>query len=182
MTDARAPPGPPDRRPAGLELPRPCPARPAPAGGGPRTPLAAPAPTSSACCSWTSATGPCTPTGRRRPTLAVASLRLVAGRHPDDRALAELVGRPVHPERRVHRPCGPGIRVRTCTSGSKSLAPSGGRHPGAGLREPVPARHRGPAPDRRYTAEPGTPSDAALRLLAATAAPAEPGLPALDPR
>ncbi|MEU7408816.1 helix-turn-helix transcriptional regulator [Streptomyces sp. NPDC042638] len=104
--------------------------------------------------------------------LAVASLRLVAGRHPDDRALAELIGRlsilsdeftalwARHP-------------VRTCTSGRKSL-----HHPEVGPLElsfenlTLP----GSAGQRliTYTAEPGTPSDAALRLLASTAAPALP--------
>ncbi|CAM5365151.1 MULTISPECIES: helix-turn-helix transcriptional regulator [Streptomyces] len=110
--------------------------------------------------------------------LAVASLRLVAGRHPDDRALAELIG---HLSIRSDEFTALWARhpVRTCASGSKSL-----RHPAVGTLElsfenlclPGPAGQRLIA----YTAAPGTPSDAALRLLAGTTAPAEPGLPALD--
>ncbi|MEU6505195.1 helix-turn-helix transcriptional regulator [Streptomyces sp. NPDC046942] len=116
--------------------------------------------------------------------LAVASLRLVAGRHPEDRALAELVGElsiqsgefgalwARHP-------------VRTCTSGGKTL-----RHPAVGALElsfenlciPGPSGQRLIA----YTAEPGSPSDAGLRLLASTTGPAEAhpvtGEPAGDPR
>ncbi|QMU71417.1 helix-turn-helix transcriptional regulator [Streptacidiphilus sp. P02-A3a] len=100
--------------------------------------------------------------------LAVASLRLVAGRHPDDRALAELVGQLTmksdefaslwarHP-------------VRTCTSGVKRL-----RHPLVGTMElsfenliiPGSSGQRLIA----YTAEPGSPSEAALRLLPGAAA------------
>lgn len=95
--------------------------------------------------------------------LAVASLRLVAGRHPDDRSLAELIGQLAmscdefaslwarHP-------------VRTCTSGVKQL-----RHPLVGAMElsfenlviPGTSGQRLIA----YTAEPGSPSEAALRLL-----------------
>ncbi|UUU24176.1 helix-turn-helix transcriptional regulator [Streptomyces sp. DSM 40750] len=95
--------------------------------------------------------------------LSVASLRVIAGRHPDDRLLAELVGQLAvnstefaalwsrHP-------------VRTCTSGVKHL-----RHPLVGpltltfenLLVPGTSGHRLIA----YTAEPGSPSEAALRLL-----------------
>ncbi|GGS58159.1 MULTISPECIES: helix-turn-helix transcriptional regulator [Streptomyces] len=101
--------------------------------------------------------------------LAVAHLRLVAGRHPDDRALAELVGQLTmnsdefaalwarHP-------------VRTCTSGLKHL-----RHPLVGALElsfenlilPGTSGQRLIA----YTAEPGSPSEAALRLLGSATAP-----------
>lgn len=101
--------------------------------------------------------------------LAVAALRLVAGRHRDDRALAELVGRLTmnsdefaslwarHP-------------VRTCTSGVKCL-----RHPVVGEVElsfenlviPGTSGQRLIA----YTAEPGSPSETALRLLGSASAP-----------
>jgi transcriptional regulator with XRE-family HTH domain len=101
--------------------------------------------------------------------LAVAALRLVAGRHPDDRLLAELVGQLTmscdefaslwarHP-------------VRTCTSGVKYL-----RHPLVGAMElsfenliiPGTSGQRLIA----YTAEPGSPSEAALRLLGSATAP-----------
>ncbi|MFB0617044.1 helix-turn-helix transcriptional regulator [Streptomyces sp. AGS-58] len=104
--------------------------------------------------------------------LAVASLRLVSGRHPDDRALAELIGGlSIHSDEFTalwaRHP------VRTCTSGGKCL-----HHPVVG------ALHLsfenlclpGPAGQRliTYTAEPGTPSDAALRLLASTTTPPRP--------
>ncbi|UUU31711.1 helix-turn-helix transcriptional regulator [Streptomyces sp. CA-210063] len=99
--------------------------------------------------------------------LSVASLRVIAGRHPDDRALAELVGQLAvrsaefaalwsrHP-------------VRTCTSGVKHL-----RHPRVGpltltfenLLVPGTSGHRLIA----YTAEPGSPSEAALGLLGSRA-------------
>ncbi|WP_326660373.1 helix-turn-helix transcriptional regulator [Streptomyces canus] len=101
--------------------------------------------------------------------LAVAALRLVAGRHPDDRSLAELIGQLTmnsdefaslwaqHP-------------VRTCTSGVKHL-----RHPLVGAMElsfenlviPGTSGQRLIA----YTAEPGSPSEAALRLLGSATAP-----------
>ncbi|NIH83450.1 helix-turn-helix transcriptional regulator [Amycolatopsis granulosa] len=101
--------------------------------------------------------------------LAVASLRLIAGRHPDDRALAELVGQlsmnsdefaslwARHP-------------VRTCTSGVKHL-----NHPLVGAMAlnfenlVIPG-----AADQHliaYTAEPGSPSEAALRLLGSVTSP-----------
>ncbi|MFJ9778596.1 helix-turn-helix transcriptional regulator [Amycolatopsis sp. NPDC101161] len=102
--------------------------------------------------------------------LAVASLRLVAGRHHDDRALAELVGGLTmnsdefaklwarHP-------------VRTCTSGVKLLL-----HPVVGEVElsfenlviPGTSGQRLIA----YTAEPGSPSETALKLLGSASAPA----------
>ncbi|MFC1408749.1 helix-turn-helix transcriptional regulator [Streptacidiphilus sp. N1-12] len=101
--------------------------------------------------------------------LAVAALHLDAGRHREDRALAELVGRLTmscdefaalwarHP-------------VRTCTSGVKQL-----RHPLVGAMElsfenlviPGASGQRLIA----YTAEPGSPSEAALRLLGSATAP-----------
>ncbi|MFL6113258.1 MAG: helix-turn-helix transcriptional regulator [Catenulispora sp.] len=101
--------------------------------------------------------------------LAVASLRLVAGRHPDDRSLAELVGRLTmnsdefaalwarHP-------------VRTCTSGVKQL-----RHPMVGTLELSFENLVIPGSSGQhliaYTAEPGSPSEAALRLLGSATAP-----------
>lgn len=101
--------------------------------------------------------------------LAVASLRLVAGRHPDDRRLAELVGRLTvqcdeFASRWARHP------VRTCTSGTKQL-----RHPLVGVMDlsfenlviPGTSGQRLIA----YTAEPGSPSDAALRLLGSVTAP-----------
>lgn len=96
--------------------------------------------------------------------LAVASLRLVAGRHPDDQALAELI-RQLSLQSGEFTALWDRHPVRTCTSGSKSLL-----HPEAGALElsfenlciPGPSGQRLIA----YTAEPGSPSDAALRLLA----------------
>ncbi|MEU9440869.1 helix-turn-helix transcriptional regulator [Streptomyces sp. NPDC048304] len=95
--------------------------------------------------------------------LAVASLRLVAGRHADDRRLAELVGQLAvecdeFATRWARHP------VRTCTSGVKRL-----HHPLVGAMDlsfenlVIPGRS-----GQRliaYTAEPGSPSEAALRLL-----------------
>ncbi|MFF5468840.1 helix-turn-helix transcriptional regulator [Streptomyces achromogenes] len=110
--------------------------------------------------------------------LAVASLRLVAGRHPDDRALAELIGR-LSIQSEEFTALWARHPVRTCVSGTKSL-----RHPAVGALElgfenlclPGTAGQR----VITYTAEPGSPSDAALRLLAATAVPAaREDLPAL---
>ncbi|HET9382796.1 MAG TPA: helix-turn-helix transcriptional regulator [Streptomyces sp.] len=101
--------------------------------------------------------------------LAVASLRLVAGRHPDDRSLAELVGQLTmnsneFAARWARHP------VRTCTSGVKHL-----RHPLVGAMDlsfenlvlPGTSGQRLIA----YTAEPGSPSEAALRLLGSATAP-----------
>ncbi|KES05429.1 XRE family transcriptional regulator [Streptomyces toyocaensis] len=102
--------------------------------------------------------------------LAVASLRLVAGRHPDDRSLSELVGHMIinsqeFARRWARHP------VRTCTSGVKHL-----RHPLVGVMDlgfetlviPGTSGQRLIA----YTAEHGSPSDAALRLLGSTTTPA----------
>lgn len=101
--------------------------------------------------------------------LAVASLRLVAGRHSDDRSLAGLVGQLTmncdefaalwarHP-------------VRTCTSGVKYL-----RHPLVGSVELSFENLIIPGTSGQhlitYTAEPGSPSDAALRILGSATAP-----------
>ena len=101
--------------------------------------------------------------------LAVASLRLIAGRHPDDRRLTELVGQLTvqcdeFASRWARHP------VRTCTSGVKQL-----RHPLVGTMDlsfenlviPGSSGQRLIA----YTAEPGSPSEAALRLLGSATAP-----------
>ncbi|MFI7499165.1 helix-turn-helix transcriptional regulator [Streptomyces sp. NPDC049687] len=101
--------------------------------------------------------------------LGVASLRQVAGRHPHDRAIAELVGQLVmncdeFASRWARHP------VRTCTSGVKHL-----RHPLVGAMDlsfenlviPGTSGQRLIA----YTAAPGSPSEAALRLLGSATAP-----------
>lgn len=101
--------------------------------------------------------------------LGVASLRLVAGRYRHDRALAELVGQLAlnsaeFASRWARHP------VRTCTSGVKHL-----RHPLVGAMDlsfenlviPGASGQRLIA----YTAEPDSPSDAALRLLGSVTAP-----------
>ncbi|MFI9242224.1 helix-turn-helix transcriptional regulator [Streptomyces sp. NPDC053086] len=106
------------------------------------------------------------PDWKEEAHLAVASLRLVAGRHPDDRALAELIGR-LSIQSDEFTALWARHPVRTCTSGRKSL-----HHPTVGPLElsfenlslPGSAGRRLIA----YTAEPGSPSDAALRLLAST--------------
>ncbi len=95
---------------------------------------------------------------------AVASLRLVAGRHPEERALEELVG-----ELTVKSPEFASLwarhPVRNCVSGTKLL-----RHPEVGdlelefqaLQLPDDSGQRLLA----YTAPAGSASEAALRLLA----------------
>lgn len=101
--------------------------------------------------------------------LGVASLRLVAGRHPHDRPLAELIGQLTmncdeFASRWARHP------VRTCTSGVKHL-----RHPMVGPMDlsfenlviPGASGQRLIA----YTAEPDSPSEAALRLLGSVTAP-----------
>lgn len=96
--------------------------------------------------------------------LAVASLRLVAGRHPDDRRLAELIGQlamqsPEFASKWARHP------VRTCTSGVKHF-----RHPVVGAMELAFENLHTPGNSGQrmiaYSAEPRTPSEAALRLLA----------------
>ncbi|GAA3139185.1 helix-turn-helix transcriptional regulator [Planomonospora alba] len=100
-------------------------------------------------------------------TLAVASLRLTAGRHPDDRRLAELVGRlAIQSEefatRWARHP------VRTCTSGVKRF-----HHPVVGPMELYFENLLIPGGSGQriiaYSAEPGSPSEAALRLLSLSA-------------
>lgn len=104
--------------------------------------------------------------------LAVAALRLVAGRHPDDRALAELVGQLVmncdeFASRWARHP------VRTCTSGIKHL-----RHPLVGALELSFENLAIPGTSGQhliaYTAEAGSPSEAALRILGSATAPEAP--------
>ncbi|WP_324783639.1 helix-turn-helix transcriptional regulator [Streptomyces sp. H51] len=95
--------------------------------------------------------------------LAVASLRLAAGRRPGDRGLAELIGE-LSMRSAEFASLWARHPVRTCTSGVKHL-----RHPLVGamslafenLCVPGTAGQRLIA----YTAEPGSPSEAALRLL-----------------
>lgn len=97
---------------------------------------------------------------------AVSALRLTAGAHPDDRQLAELVGELTmkssefgalwsrHP-------------VRGCTSGVKSF-----HHPLVGPLElsfqMMVLPDAGGQKLMAFSAEPGSPSDAALQLLAST--------------
>lgn len=97
-------------------------------------------------------------------TLSVASLRLTAGRHPDDRRLAELIGQltmqsPAFAERWTRHP------VRTCTSGTKQL-----HHPIVGRMDMAFETLQIPgSPGQRviaYSVEPGSASEGALRLLA----------------
>jgi transcriptional regulator with XRE-family HTH domain len=97
---------------------------------------------------------------------AVAALRLVTGEHPDDRALAELVG-----ELCVKNPEFAALWARHpvngCTHGTKLL-----HHPEVGrlelafemLAAPDGSGHRLMV----FTAEPGSPSDAGMSLLGAT--------------
>ncbi|WP_306370217.1 helix-turn-helix transcriptional regulator [Nocardiopsis sp. CC223A] len=104
--------------------------------------------------------------GERWPeeaTLAVASLRLAAGRHPDDRRLAELVGQLAvqseeFAERWARHP------VRTCTSGTKRMD-----HPVVGRMELAFETLQIPGgPGQRliaYSAAPGSPSERALHDL-----------------
>ncbi|MFC9034249.1 helix-turn-helix transcriptional regulator [Streptomyces arboris] len=100
--------------------------------------------------------------------LAVASLRLIAGRHPDDRRLAELIGQLViqssdFASRWARHP------VRTCTSGVKHF-----QHPQVGAMELAFENLHIPGDSGQriiaYSAEPRTPSEAALRLLGSLAA------------
>ncbi|MGW0433948.1 helix-turn-helix transcriptional regulator [Micromonospora sp. NPDC003197] len=96
---------------------------------------------------------------------AVAALRLVAGRFPDDPALATLIG-----ELCMKSPAFAGLwakhSVRSCISGTKQL-----RHPVVGqLEVAFEVMHLPDDSGQRiitYTAAPGTGSEAALRLLGA---------------
>jgi len=107
---------------------------------------------------------------------AVASLRLIAGRYRDDRELAELVGE-LTLKSDDFASLWAGHPVHNCLSGVKQF-----HHPEVGdlelgfevLHLPDDAGHR----ILTYTSIPGSPSDAALRLLAghpwATTTPQEP--------
>ncbi|GAB2918791.1 helix-turn-helix transcriptional regulator [Micromonospora polyrhachis] len=96
---------------------------------------------------------------------AVAALRLVAGRFPDDPALAALIG-----ELCMKSPAFAGLwakhSVRSCVSGTKQL-----RHPVVGrLEVDFEVMHLPDGSGQRiitHTAAPGTGSEAALRLLGA---------------
>nr|ADK54880.1 transcriptional regulator [uncultured soil bacterium] len=97
---------------------------------------------------------------------AVASLRLVAGRHPDDRHLAELIGE-LSMKSTEFAALWSRHPVLNCTFGVKYF-----HHPVVGQLElafevvqmPDDSAHR----ILMYSAEPGTPSEAALRLLGAS--------------
>lgn len=100
--------------------------------------------------------------------VALAALRLVVGRHPEDRRLAQLVG-----ELAIQSPMFAALwsrhPVRNCTVGTKSF-----HHPLVGamelhfesMRFSDESGHR----TLLYSAEPGTASAAALELLADTVA------------
>jgi transcriptional regulator with XRE-family HTH domain len=111
--------------------------------------------------------------------LAVASLRLVAGRHPQDRRLGELVGRLAvqsqdFAEQWARHP------VRTCSNGVKQL-----EHPAVGAMElHFQSMSLSGSDDQRmiaYSAEPGTPSEAALRLLGSLSVSGPSPVPVSDP-
>ncbi|KNB51008.1 helix-turn-helix domain-containing protein [Streptomyces caatingaensis] len=103
---------------------------------------------------------------------AVAALRLEAGQHPEDRELAALVG-----ELCMKSPEFAGLwarhKVLSCTSGTKEF-----HHPLVGALTLSYEMLRAPAAEGAaqsvlaYSAEPGSPSEAALRLLAAGLRPA----------
>lgn len=96
---------------------------------------------------------------------SVASLRLVAGRHPDDRHLSELLSE-LSLQSAAFAALWSSHPVLNCTFGSKHF-----HHPLVGPMElafemvqlPDDSSHR----VLMYSAEAGTPSDAALRMLAA---------------
>ncbi|WP_171166364.1 helix-turn-helix domain-containing protein [Streptomyces sp. I05A-00742] len=105
---------------------------------------------------------------------AVSALRLAAGEHPDDQQLAALVGEltmksPEFAALWARHP------VRACTSGTKEL-----HHPLVGAVTLSFEMLRAPAADGTaqsvlaFSAEPGSPSEAALRLLSTTLAAAPP--------
>ncbi|MCI3277316.1 helix-turn-helix transcriptional regulator [Streptomyces cylindrosporus] len=95
--------------------------------------------------------------------LAVASLRLVAGRHPDDRRLAELIGE-LSMKSGEFASLWARHPVRTCTSGVKRL-----HHPLVGPMDLAFENLDIPGSSGQrliaYTAEPGSPCEAALRML-----------------
>ncbi|GHC48989.1 helix-turn-helix domain-containing protein [Streptomyces cinnamoneus] len=96
---------------------------------------------------------------------AVASLRLAVGEHPDDGPLADLIGE-LSVRSAEFVALWSGHRVRACTSGVKAF-----RHPVAGALELSFEMLRLPETGGQgllaFTAEPGSPSEAALGLLAA---------------
>ena len=102
----------------------------------------------------------------------VAMLRTEAGRDPYDRALTDLVGRTVHPQRRLPRPLG---RPRRPPAPHRAQAhpPPRRRRPAPVLRGHGPARRPRPGPDRLQRRA-GSPADDALRLLASWAATHDP--------
>jgi transcriptional regulator with XRE-family HTH domain len=101
---------------------------------------------------------------------SVASLRLVAGRHPHDRRLAELIGE-LSVRSKEFSALWAGHSVTSCTFGTKCF-----HHPTVGPLElsfevlvaPDDAGHR----TILYSAAPGSPAEAALRLLAVAPASA----------
>lgn len=101
--------------------------------------------------------------------LAVASLRLVAGRHPGDGAVSRVVGR-LAVQSREFAALWARHPVRTCTEGVKHL-----RHPLVGTMELTFQSLTLPGSGGQrmiaYSADPGTPSEAALRLLAGLSDP-----------
>nr|WSZ12482.1 hypothetical protein OH837_03715 [Streptomyces canus] len=101
--------------------------------------------------------------------LAVAALRLVADRHPDDRSPTEFIGQLTMRSDEFASPWAQ-HPVRACTSGVKHL-----RHPLVGAMELSFENLVIPGTSGRhviaYTAEPGSPSEAALRLLGSATAP-----------
>ncbi|MEV5241183.1 helix-turn-helix transcriptional regulator [Streptomyces cinnamoneus] len=112
---------------------------------------------------------------------AVASLRLAVGEHPDDGPLAALIGE-LTVRSAEFAALWSGHRVRACTSGVKAF-----RHPVAGLLELSFEMLRLPDTGGQgllaFTAEPGSPSEAALGLLAAASgADGTDGRPAADER
>ncbi|MEU1091515.1 helix-turn-helix domain-containing protein [Streptomyces sp. NPDC005576] len=103
--------------------------------------------------------------------VALAALRLVAGRNPEDRALAELIGSLM-----LQSPDFAGLwskhPVRDCTVGTKAL-----HHPAVGpMSLDFENLHLTDGTGHRmllYTAPEGSPSDAALRLLSGLTEEAE---------
>lgn len=107
--------------------------------------------------------------------LATASLRLVAGRHPQDGDLGGLVGR-LAVQSQEFAALWARHPVRTCTDGVKHF-----QHPLVGEMQLTFQSLTLPGSgDQRmiaYSAEPETPSEAALRLLASLSAPGAPAAP-----
>ncbi|MEU6868758.1 helix-turn-helix transcriptional regulator [Streptomyces sp. NPDC046876] len=108
---------------------------------------------------------------RNEARVALAALRLVAGRNPEDRALAELIGSLMlqSPDFATLWSKHP---VRDCTVGTKEL-----HHPVVGpLTLDFENLHLTDGTNHRmllYTAPAGSPSDAALRMLSSLTAGAQ---------